>query len=353
MSHFIYLRLLRNADHTVFVVDKGQKKYYHSQFNRSLPFSSGQQVKRSIMDALCEKIGASQLSPVTFYHEIEGGNTLSQKEIHSACDPSYVDQLIGGWMRAGSDVKTVKRRSPLSISAMRPLHPLLAGVTEEAGTFDLRGRPNAKVVVRQGGKELTEEEVQAFLDSKGQKNPNFLNKRIDTLDRATGLFVCDIAIDLRTLFSVSIDSYEPEIDPEVIDKLKQEGWVEGKNVFGKCLICPKKRRDEIIPALAHALLNWRITSNQARTFSLEEVLAVAISDNANQLGVAIRAQLRDDLERAAAKPIIDESGSAKVFIMPQCLGFVEGVTGAAYAIDEAVNELVNMMNAFAYDSHLK
>ena len=350
MQNFIYLRLLRNADHTVFVVDKGQKKYYHSQFNRQLPFSSGQQVKRSIMDTLCNQLGASQLSPVTFYHEIKDGKTLTQKEIHSACDPSYVDQLIGGWMRAGSDVKTVKRRSPLSISAMRPLHPLLAGVTEEAGTFDLRGRPNAKVVVRQGGKELNDEEIQTFLTKVGQQNPNFLNKRIDTLDRATGLFACDIAIDMRTLFCVSIESYEPELDPEVIESLKKEGWKKGKNVFGKCLICPKEKRDEVIPALAHALLNWRITSNQARTFSLEEVLAVAISDNANQLGVAIRAHLRDDVERQAAKPIIDESGSANIFIMPQCMGYVEGVTGSADAIEEAEKKLVSMLKAFDYEN---
>jgi hypothetical protein len=352
MQNFIYLRLLRNADHTVFVVDKGQKKYYNPQFNRQLPFSGGQQVKRSIMDTLCTHMGASQLSPVTFYHEIEGGATLSQKEIHSACDPSYVDQLIGGWMRAGSDVKTVKRRSPLSISAMRPLHPLLAGVTEEAGTFDLRGRPNAKVIVRQGGKELNEAEIQAFLESKGQKNPNFLNKRIDSFDRATGLFACDIAIDLRTLFCVSIETFEPELDPEVIEKLKKEGWKPGKNVFGKCLICPKEHRDKIIPALSHALLNWRITSNQSRTFSLEEVLAVAISENANQLGVAIRSQLRDDLERPAAKPVIDETGNADIFIMPQCMGYVEGITGSANALEEAEKMLISKMKAFDYENQL-
>jgi len=352
MQNFIYLRILRNADHTVFVVDQGQKKYYHSQFSRNLPFSSGQQVKRSIMDALSARMGASHLSPVTFFHEIKDGKTLTQKEIWSACDPSFVDQLVGGWMRAGSDVKTVKRRSPLSISAMRPLHPLLAGVSEEAGTFDLRGRSNVKVVVRQGNKTLTEEEIQAFLEEKGQKNPNFLNKRIDTLDRATGLFVCDIAIDIRTLFCVSIEAYEPELDPEIIEKLKSEGWEEGKNVFGKCLICPKPKRDEVISALSHALLNWRITSNQARTFSLEEILAVAISDNANQLGVAVRAQLRDDLERPAAKPVIDENTSALVFIMPQCMGYVSGVTGAADALERAEKKLVEMLSSFDYENQL-
>lgn len=90
--------------------------------------------------------------------------------------------------------------------------------------------------------------------------------------RATGLFV---AIDLRTLFCVSTNKLEPELFPDIEEKLVREGWVEGQNVFGKCLICPKEKRDEIIPALAKAIINWRITSNQARTFSLMEPLAIA------------------------------------------------------------------------------
>ncbi len=97
------------------------------------------------------------------------------------------------------------------------------------------------------------------------------------------MFVYDIAIDLRTLFCVSTNQHEPEISKEMIEQLKEKGWVESENVFGKCLVLPKEKRDRIIPALAKALINWRITSNQARTFSLMETLAVAISDNANTL----------------------------------------------------------------------
>ena len=37
-------------------------------------------------------------------------------------------------------------------------------------------------------------------------------------------FVFDIAIDLRRLFSVSLNSFEPEMANSTIEKLKEEGW---------------------------------------------------------------------------------------------------------------------------------
>jgi hypothetical protein len=342
---FIYLRTLRNADHTVFVVEKGQKTYYDSRFRKYLPFSSGQQVKRSIMESLGFTLGTDDISPVTFFHEIINGS-LKQKEVHSACNPKYVDQMIGGWMQAGDGKKTYKRRSPLSISAMHPLHPLLAGVTEEAGTFDLRGRPNVEVVIRQGDKQISVEELEAFLLEKKQPNPNLLNKRIDVADRATGLFVTDIAIDLRTLFTVSIENLEPEIAPETITELKNEGGTEGRNVFGRCLICPKEKRDEVIPALAHALLNWRITSNQSRTFSLNETLCVAISTNANQVAYAIRGELIEGENKAQA--VLDETSSAEIFKTPACSAYLAGEKGDAAALDAAEERLIAMMKAFDY-----
>lgn len=343
---FIYLRTLRNADHTVFVVDNGQKTYYDSRFKKNLPFSSGQQVKRSIMESLGFTLGTDDISPVTFFHEIIGGS-LKQKEVHSACNPKYVDQLVGGWMQAGGDKKTYKRRSPLSISAMHPLHPLLAGVTEEAGTFDLRGRPNVEVVVRLGDKRISMEELEAFLSEKGQENrSHLLNKRIDKSNRATGLFVTDIAIDLRTLFTVSIENLEPEVAPETIEELKKEGWTESKNVFGRCLICPKAKRDEVIPALAHALLNWRITSNQSRTFSLNETLCVAISTNANQVAYAIRGELIEGENRA--KAVVDESATANIFKTPACGAYISGEKGDAMALTVAEEKLIEMMQGFKY-----
>lgn len=48
----IYVRTLKRAEHTVFCVADGQKTYYDSQFKKYIPFSSGQQVKRSLIDSL-------------------------------------------------------------------------------------------------------------------------------------------------------------------------------------------------------------------------------------------------------------------------------------------------------------
>lgn len=349
MNSYIYLRALKHAEHTVFCVQDGQKTYFDPQFNRVVAYSSGQQVKRSVLQTLTDELGV-QMAPVTFNYNINAKKELENKEPWSPCDPSYVDQLIGGWMRAG-DGPTKKRRSPLSISAMRPIHPLLAGVDKENLTFDRSDRPDQHPVnVRMGDKLLTEEEIEAFL----QENDRTLPRRNWIADnaRTSGLFVYDVAIDLRTLFCVSTNQHEPEISKEMIETLKSKGWKKSKNVFGECLVLPKEERDKVIPALAKALINWRITSNQARTFSLMETLAVAISDNANTLAAAIRAKLIDDSERPKAKPIVDETAGADVFITLPCSNYIVTETESADALQKAEAKLIELMNAFDYENQL-
>lgn len=346
MNPYIYLRALKHAEHTVFCVQDGQKTYYDPQFNRVVAYSSGQQVKRSILDALTSGLNV-QMAPITFNYNITAKKELENKEPWSPCDPRYVDQLLGGWMRAGDGV-TVKRRSPLSISAMRPLHPLLAGVDKENLTFDRSDKPDRHPVnVRYGDKLLSEEEIEDFLTANDRTLPR--RNWIPDNARTGGLFVYDLAIDLRTLFSVSTNQHEPELSKEKIEELKAEGWVESENVFGKCLVLPKAEREKIIPALAHALLNWRITSNQARTFSLMETLAVAVSDNANTLAGAIRAKLTDDGEKPKAKPIIDETAGAEVFVTLPCSNYIVTVNESADALDKAEQKLIDMMMAFDYE----
>lgn len=353
-SPFIYLRGLRHAEHTVFGVSNGQKFYRDTQFNRDLAYSSGQQVKRSVMEALDLPFAA-----ITFNWEIDKKGKAGMKEPHSPCDPTYPDQLLGGYMKAQSDSYTVKRRSPLSISAMRPLHPLLGGLERETEpvVFDRSSKPEAhKVIVSrldEKGKrqEIPQEELEEWLVS-NQRNlgPKYYNGNGQT--RASGLFVYDIAIDLRTLFCVSTNKLEPELFPEIEEKLREEGWKSGENIFGKCLICPKEKRDEIIPALAKALINWRITSNQARTFSLMESVAIAMSDNANQIAYAIRGELKDDTERPQATPRIDETAKADFFITPIASSFIAGSVGSADALDKAEQTLIDKMLAFDYENQL-
>ena len=350
MNPFIYLRALKHAEHTVFCVQDGQKTYFDQQFNRIVAYSSGQQVKRSILQTLTDELNI-QMAPITFNYNINDKKELENKEPWSPCDPNYVDQLLGGWMRAG-DGPTKKRRSPLSISAMRPIHPLLAGVDKENLTFDRSDRPNQHPVnVRMGDKLLNEEEIENFL----QENNRTLPRRNWIADnaRTSGLFVYDIAIDLRTLFCVSTNQHEPEISKEMVAHLEEKGWVKSKNVFGECLVLPQKDREKIIPALAKALINWRITSNQARTFSLMETLAIAISDNANTLAGAIRAKLIDDGEKPKAKPIVDETAGADLFVTLPCSSYIVTENESADALQKAEEKLIEMMNAFDYENQQK
>ena len=357
-SPYVYLRALRHAEHTVFAVQEGQKFYYDPQFGTRMAYSSGQQVKRSIMEALTSLLGEPH-APITFNWEISKENKAQQKEPHSPCDPSYADQLLGGYMKAESGEYTIKRRSPLSISAMRPLHPRLGGLetTKEAATFDRSAYPEQhilKVSRLENNKrvEMSKEEVEAWLVSQNRSLP--LRSWITDLTRASGLFVCDVAIDLRTLFAVSLSRLEPELHPDMEQKLRKAGWIEGRNAFGACLICPRERREQIIPALAHALLNWRITSNQSRTFSLMETLAIAISDNANQIAFAIRGELREDTssDQPQAVPKLDETARAEIYVTPACAGYITGVVGDVEAIERAEKSLIQKLFEFDYENQV-
>lgn len=360
---FLYLRALRNVDFTVFAVADGQKKYWDALYQKNVPFASGQQVKRSLLEAMMAEMGQS-MAPVEFRFKLDKTDKKKAKEdiALQTLDPSYPDQLIGGWMRASGEGKdkedenVIKRRSPLSISALRPLHPLLAGMVNDAAmTFDRRGQASTKVrLMDADGREMTEEEMVAFLSASdkplrpfkylGDKNP-----------RASGLFVYDIAIDLRRLFTVSLDPADPELKRGLADELRAKGWVEGHNSFGPCLICPAERRKEIIPALAHALINWDITSNQARTYHPREVLAVAISQNANQIVNAIRADMDDSGEstQARAIPRVDSEAGAHVFVAPVASGKGLGVQGSSTALDDAESYLRQVLEAFPYEAQMQ
>ena len=364
MKPYIYLRVLKHAEHTVFCVEDGQKTYYDMQFGKYLAYSSGQQVKRSILQTLSDNLNVP-MAPITFNYSISRNNKLENKEPWSPCDPSYIDQLLGGWMRAKTtsgkgdkkdsdqekDNSVLKRRSPLSISAMRPLHPLLASLDKEDITFDRSDRPDYNpVAVRVAGSDklLSEEEIEKFLN---ENNRNLSRRNwIPENKRTSGFFVYDIAIDLRTLFCVSMNQHEPEISKDMIGTLKKKGWVESENIFGRCLILPKKEREKVIPALANALMNWRITSNQSRTFSFMETLAVAISSNANLVASAIRAKLIDDGEKPKAKLVVDWNAGADLFITLPCSGYIITENESVEALEKAEETLVRMMSEFDYEN---
>jgi hypothetical protein len=347
----IYIRTLKRAEHTVFNVSDGQKYYYDSQFNRRIPFSSGQQVKRSLIDTLCEAINQTP-SPTTFLFDVNKQKELKEGEVYATCDPTYADQLFGGWMKAakGGKDRTLKRRSPLSISAMRALHPLLAGMDSENASFDRSDRPNNRVIVRdENNRELNAEEIVALLEGKDR---SLSRKWIPNNSRATGLFVFDIAIDLRRLFSVGVNSFEPEMAETTIEKLRSEGWIDSENVFGPCLVAPKNLRDKWIPGLAKAIINWRITSNQSRTFSLMDTLAISISNNANLIAGSIRAKLSEEDSRKA-DPIVDESiKGVETYVAIQAGAYLHTKSESVDALEKAEQKLVELMMAFDFENQL-
>ncbi len=348
----IYVRTLKRAEHTVFCVADGQKYYYDTQFNRRIPFSSGQQVKRSLLEA-CSEYTNTTLSPTTFLFDVNKKNELEEGEVYGTCDPTYVDQLFGGWMKAtkGGKDRTLKRRSPLSISAMRALHPLLAGINTENASFDRSDRSNNKVIVRdEKNNVLDEEAIVALLEGKDR---SLSRKWIPNNNRATGLFVFDVAIDLRRLFSVSLNSFEPEMADSTIEKLWSEGWIESENVFGPCLVAPQEVRTEWIKGLAKAILNWKITSNQSRTFSLMETLAISISDNANLIAGSIRAKLSEE-DSNKAQPIVEEKlKGVDTFVTLQAGGYIHTKGETADALEKAEQKLIDLMTAFPYESQLQ
>lgn len=346
----IYIRTLKRAEHTVFCVQDGQKTYYDPQFKKSIPYSSGQQIKRSLIDALNESLN-TQGSPTTFLFDLDKKGVLKEGEVFATCNPEFADQLFGGWMKAakGGGSRTIKRRSPLSISAMRALHPLLSGVQSENVSFDRSDRPNNNIIVRdEKGNELDEAGITALLEGKDR---SLSRKWIPNNKRATGLFVMDIALDLRRLFSVALNPFEPEISPEVEAKLRADGWIESENVFGKCLVAPSKIRETWIPSIVDAIIDWRITSNQSRTFSLMETFAVSISANAHNIAGSIRAKL---VEEEKAMPIVDESiEGVDTFVTLPAAGYLITTSEKVNALENAKKKLVKIITAFDFENQLQ
>ncbi len=355
MKPFIYLRALRHVDFSVFAVADGQKKYRDAQFGQ-VPYASGQQIKRCVMENLVAELGQG-LAPVEFRFKLDKDKKAKEDIALQQLDPNYPDMLFGGFMRASNEGGSkedgiVKRRSPLSISAFRPLHPLLGSLVEEtAGTFDRTSSATSSVTLMDSsGNILTPEQMLAYLNESNAKlrKMKFLNPG----SRANGLFVYDIAIDLRRLFTVSSDRTDPELPKNIQDKLVDSGWKEVKNAFGPALLTPENLRKEWAPALANALLNWEFGSNQARTYHPKEILAVAISQDANNIVNAIRGELlpSEETTRQRAIPRLDTTAGAELYIAPAASGYIQDVSGDSQAIGKAKERLIELINSFSYEN---
>jgi len=83
-----------------------------------------------------------------------------------------------------------------------------------------------------------------------------------------------------------------------------------------------------------------------------ETVALAISDNANQIAYAIRGDLREDSDRLQAVPRIDETVKADLFVTPIASSYIIGSVGSSNAIEKAEQKLIDLMMAFDYENQL-
>lgn len=346
----LHIRILKKVDFSVFCVDSSQKTYYDPTMGVVLPYSSGQQVKKSIINTLLNELDI-EYAPLIFTFAKEG-EKLKQKELIQTCDPSYFDQLIGGWMTApdkkntekdDDDTLVLSRRSPLSISAMSPVHPLLASVAiEEVITFDRTESNTESMVVKDGKKILEGDELIKFLE---QSNSKLTKRKAAAFKakRATGLFKIDIAIDLKKLFRVPTRINDIEIKQSTINKLMESGWKKINIGSGEFLELPKEHHEEVANAVAESIIRWRITSNQSRTFDVMSTLTTVVANRADVISNSVYGELYNDKnDKNRAKLVIDQSNpNAKFFSNNILKGYLTDVETSASANDQAVEYIKN------------
>jgi len=84
-----------------------------------------------------------------------------------------------------------------------------------------------------------------------------------------------------------------------------------------------------------------------------ETLAMAISNDANKIAFAIRAELKDDYDRPTAQPVIDEKSGAEIFLTPLISSIVPGFSGSADALDKAKENIKAQLLDFDYENQIK
>lgn len=383
MKKNIFVRLVRVVPFSLFNNVGGQKTYWSSRFRKTVAYSPGQQIKRSIMTHLLEELGEAS-APLKFIRQVtnmDGENTRSeQKNIWQPCDPSYTDQLIGGYMytmqsskgkkgkkksednadQEGDETeaadRTYKRRSPLSIGAFTPIHPLLADTPEEGiMTFDRRDDPNSTVAfIDKDGNSIEKDELISIILNANQppSKLSLIGKKGEKKKRVDGIFSLDVCIDLSRLFSVSIMEPEPEVSPEVQKKLRDAGWKDSKTGVPS-LIAPKEVREKIINSLPEALFNWKIDSNQARNFGIGDTIAIAISQNANHIVNTLRADINyDENGNEVAEFVVDDEVIGDGLFVSKSAGQerINYPNKSGLAVDNAMSYLQKLLSEYHYEA---
>lgn len=299
----IFIQGIKHVDLSVFNVSDDTKTYYDMNYNKSLPYSSAQQIKRCFMDNIRYNYPDDfNFASLEMRYNISG-DEINQKEVLSPADNTCIDQLIGGYMRAKvkgngkknkkDDTETITRRSPLSISPMTPFHPEMVSLTtNEKSTMDRSEYNNDNIVFTKGNKLIDEKEMLDLLE----KNNKVISKRKLYNDhrKSSGLFKFNIAIDLERLFRVEVKKHNMEIYPKQVDELKNKGWNEIKIRDRVYLELPKEYHEIYAEAIASSIANFRIKSNQSLNFDLMPTVTIAVSNNANSIAYIYRKDIDGD-----------------------------------------------------------
>lgn len=349
-SKIIVIRTVKRVDFSVFCVDgTGQKKYFDQVFRKYLPFSSGQQVKKSMINHMVNSLGVVK-APLNMSYEIGDGDELKQKEITQPCDPRYFDQLSAGWMSKpnknnddSDDVEGV-RRSPASISAMTALHPLLAGIVKEENmSFNRIEDDNDNIIVRKRinsskSEIMSVDDVREFLEKNNKKISK--NKFIGGGDRVNGIFKQDTVIDLLKLFRVSTRINDSETTPEILQELKEEGWTTYVDEFGReFLELPKQYHEQYADAIANGIVDWMITSNQSRTNDIMPTISVSVSSKANNIDSVYYAEFVDS-EMEKVKLVVENNvPDVNTYSTNGLKNFAYGVETSITALSDAAADI--------------
>lgn len=399
-ENIIYIRGIKRLKNTVLCVDSEDQKFYYDPITKTkVGFSSGSQVKRCIRERMVENLNTN-LAKVVINYTIDN-NTLKQSNPEGNADPLNLDSLVFGWMKTSSkeevkdngkgkkkgkkdkkvaaeeeqtavetevvetetegtesDTKTktvegVTKTSAISISSLTPLHPYLATLRKgEIQTLDRLDKVDECTINIFTGdgknkQQLTEDEIKEFLSNNNRMMPKAIYTAKSHLD---GVFSFDIAIDLRTLFSVQVHGYKAQITKEKELELLEKGWVYGKNEFGEILLAPKDVREKITESLSDALVDWQFKTNQSSNYSPSVTEAMSISFDVRRAAYGLSAEV----EEKTAQAIIDLDYADNVFVEKSAKSYLKNSEeiAKAFAMDDAKAKIVEMINSYDYEQYL-
>lgn len=374
-KNYLYVRIIREVDMAVLSVgEDGQKKFFDPISGQYLPYSTGQQVKYSVMERYRSNLNVSPAQLMIVHRSDKDGKVKEGEIYFDDPNPAFAELLLRGYFRNikrkgdkkgkqskveiededdsdDRDTTIIKRRSPMSISSLVPLNSRLATIQTVSGSVCVDRTSSAqfhKLVFDDGVRLILFDDVK---DEKirSRMKPRKFDKSKKSY--AHGIMVCDFALDLDRLFAVSLQVQEPEVSLKVIENLRANNWFEFFHPqIGNMLGLPMELRGELIEAMSDALINWRITSNQTQHFTPMNTLAVTVSTSANEItSCVIPVFSRNDKDRDILVNFdIEETKNSKVFVSKSIKMLTPEYNGSCSigAMDAASDYIAN--HVFSY-----